>query len=106
MTGPIVVAEGSNVTMTCEASDDGTQNYQYQWKKGMELLLSKTDDRYKSKNRGRNFIINNVAVSDSGQYHCVFNINGTGVPSFEVQLIVKSELLTCRNMFDSPHVRK
>ena len=93
MTGPIVVAEGSDVIMTCEASDDdGTQSYRYQWKKGTQLLRKK--DRYDLGRRGRDFTISNVTISDSGQYHCEFNINGEDVPSFEVQVIVKSELLT------------
>ena len=102
MTGPIVVAEGSDVTLTCEASDDKEGNYQYQWKKATELLSTadSNNNRYSVARRGRNFIINDVTISDSGQYHCEFNINGTNIPSFEVQMIVKSELLTCRNMFD------
>ena len=105
MTGPIVVAEGSDITMTCEASNDRTQGYQYQWKKGTELLHKKKD-RYTVKRRGRDFTISNVIISDSGQYHCEFNINGEDVPSFEVQVIVKSELLTSRNVSDSLHVGK
>ena len=89
MTGPIVVAEGSNVILTCEASNDGKNKYNYQWKKGTEAL-STTDDQYSIANRGRKFTIANVTVSDNGQYHCEFNINGTIVPSFQVQVIVKS----------------
>ena len=91
MTGPIVVAEGKDVTLTCEASDDRTQSYQYQWKKGTELLPN--NDRYSMAKRGRDFTIYNVTISDNGQYHCEFNINGEDVPSFEVQVNVKSELL-------------
>ena len=104
MTGPIVVAEGSNVTLTCEASDDDdTQNYRYHWKKGTKLL-PRNDGRYNTERRGRDFTIYNVSVNDSGQYHCEFNINGESIPSFKVQVLVKSGLLTCRNMFDIPHV--
>ena len=84
--------------MTCELSnDDGEQNYQ--WKKGTVLVLP-TNDKYSFRRRGREFIINNVTVSDSGQYHCEVNINGEVVPSFEVQVTVKSEILTSRNTFD------
>ena len=90
MTGPIVVAEGSNVELRCEASDDDTQIYRYQWKKGTQLLSN--NDRYSVARRGRDFTIYNVTISDSGQYHCEFNINGEDVPSFEVQVNVKSEL--------------
>ena len=96
MTGPIVVVEGSDVTMTCEASDDGKQKHIYQWKKGTEILptANNNDDRYTLGRRGREFTITNVIVSDSGLYHCEFNINGRDMPSYEVQVIVKSELLT------------
>ena len=102
MTGPIVVAEGSKVLLTCEASDDSTGNYQYQWKKGTKLLSTadSNNNRYSVTRRGREFTFNNVTSSDSGQYHCEFNINGINVPSFEVQVIVKSEILTSRNIFD------
>ena len=102
-TGPIVVAEGSNVKLTCEASDDSIGKYWYQWRKGTELLSTadSNNNRYSVARRIRDFTINNVTISDSGQYHCEFtDINGTNVPSFEVQVIVKSELLTYRNMFD------
>ena len=94
MTGPIVVAEGSDVIMTCEASNDGKQRYDYQWKKGTELLptANNNDGRYTVARRGKYFIISNVTVSDSGHYHCQFNINGEYVTSFEVQVTVKSEL--------------
>ena len=91
--------------MACEASDD-TQSYQYQWRKGTELLptANSNNDRYSVARRGRNLTIANVTVSDSGQYHCEFNINGEDVPSFKVQVTVKSESLSCRNIFDSPHL--
>ena len=94
MTRPIAVAEGSDVTLICKASND-TKHYHYQWKKGTVLLptVDNNNDRYSVMKRGRELTINGVTVSDNGHYHCEYNINETKyVPLFEVEVIVKSEL--------------
>ena len=70
------------------SDDNGTQ--QYLWKKGTDLIPEKKLTR-----RGRKLTITNVTVSDSGQYHCEVNVNGKTVSSPEIQVTVKSELLTC-----------
>ena len=77
------------VELRCDWSDDNG-SLQYHWKKGTEIISDN-----KVTKRGRQLTITNVAVSDSGQYHCEVNVNGKNVPSPKIQVTVKSELLTC-----------
>ena len=84
--GNITVAEGSNVTLKCTATGDGTLNYQ--WRRVSGSLPSK------SRVRGNgNLNLYNIAVSDSGQYYCEVGDGESSVTSMRVQVTVRSELL-------------
>ena len=84
--GPITVAEGSNVRLRCEATGNGTLNYQ--WRRVSGSLPSNI--------RGRNSkspTLHNIAVNDSGQYYCEVDNGGDSVSSMRVQVTARSELL-------------
>ena len=84
--GNMTVAEGSDVTLKCTATGDGTLNYQ--WRRVSGLLPGNT--------RGRNsksLTISNIAVRDSGQYYCEVDNGGDSVSSMKVQVTARSELL-------------
>ena len=83
--GPITVTEGSDVTLRCEATGEGTLNYQ--WRRASGSLPSNAT---RSKIR-QTLTIPNIAVSDSGQYYCEVNNGGDSVSSMRVQVTVKSE---------------
>ena len=80
---PITIAEGSNVTLSCTATGDGTLNYQ--WKRSSGSLITNIDG-------GKNLIIHNVTVSDSGRYYCEVDNGGISVSSKKVKVTIKSEL--------------
>ena len=79
----ITVAEGSNVTLTCEATGDGTLNYQWMKESG-SLPIS---------NGGQNLTLNNITVDGSGQYYCEVDNGGEKITSKRAKVIVKSQLL-------------
>ena len=81
------MVEGSDVVLTCEATGDGTLTYQ--WRKISGSLPSNT----RSSNGGQTLILNNITVSDSGQYYCEVDNGGDSVSSRRVQVTVKSQLL-------------
>ena len=84
--GNITVAEGSDVTLQCTATGDGTLNYQ--WRRVSGSLPSN------SRVRGNgNLDLFNMAVSDSGQYYCEVDNGGDSVSSMRVQVTARSELL-------------
>ena len=82
--GPITVAEGSDVVLRCRATGDG--RLEYQWMRVSGLL----PENAKRSNIGRRLIIDNITVSDSGQYYCNVSDNEGSVYSMKVQVIVKS----------------
>ena len=82
------MVEGSDVVLMCEATGDGTLTYQ--WRKESGSLPSNSRS---SKNGGKTLTINNITVSDSGQYYCVVDNGGDSVSSRRVQVTVKSQLL-------------
>ena len=84
--GPIIMVEGSDVVLTCEATGDGILTYQ--WRKESGSLPSNT----KSSNGGQTLTLTNIAASDSGQYYCEVDNGGDSVSSMSVQLTVKSKL--------------
>ena len=86
--GPITVAEGSNVTLKCKATGNGTLNYQ--WRKVSGSLPSSARRR----NNGQILTIRNIAVIDSGEYYCEVDNGGQNVSSLRVQVTARSELLT------------
>ena len=78
--GSITVPEGNKVVLTCEATGEGTLNYQWIRVSGS---LSKVI-------RGNtHLMISNVTVNDTGVYYCSVNNGGTSVSSKGVQVIVK-----------------
>ena len=85
--GTITVAEGSNVMLRCEATGDGTLNYQ--WRRVSGSLPSNVG----MSNGGQTLTIHRIAVSDSGQYYCEVNNGGDNVSSIRVQVTARSELL-------------
>ena len=86
--GPITVAEGNNVILRCEATGNGTLNYQ--WRRVSGSLPGNT----RMEDEGQNLIIYNIiAVTDSGQYYCVVNDTEGNVTSMRVQVTVKCKLI-------------
>ena len=84
--GNITVAEGSDVTLRCTATGNGTLNYQ--WRRVSGSLPSSA--------RGRNLkslFIRNITVNDSGQYYCEVDNGGDSVSSMRVQVTARSELI-------------
>ena len=85
--GNITVAEGSNVTLRCRATGNGTLNYQ--WRRVSGSLPSSATRN----NRGRNLSIRNIAISDGGEYYCEVNDDEGSVSSMRVQVTARSELV-------------
>ena len=86
-TGPITVAEGSDVVLRCEATGNGTLNYQ--WRRVSGSLPSNA----RKGNNGRTLTLNSIQVDDSGQYYCEVDNGGERVNSSKVQVTAKSQLL-------------
>ena len=83
--GPITRAEGSEVTLTCEA----TGALVYNWQKVSGSLPSNV----RRSNEGRNLIIPNIKLNDEGQYYCEVSNGENKVSSMRVQVTVKGKLL-------------
>ena len=82
--GPIAVAEGSDVVLKCEATGNGTLNYQ--WGRVSGSLPSNA----RRSNGGKRLTINNIGVSDNGQYYCEVDNGGERVRSSRVPMTAKS----------------
>ena len=82
----IVVAEGSNITLTCKAIGYGTLNYQ--WKKESDSLPKNFIS-----NGGPNLTLHNITVNDSGQYYCEIENEEGNVTSERAEVTVRSQLL-------------
>ena len=85
--GNITVTGGSNVMLRCEATGNGTLNYQ--WRRVSGSLPSNA----RRSNTGQTLILHNIAVPDSGQYYCVVNDTEGSVSSMRVQVTVKCKLI-------------
>ena len=85
--GPITIAEGINVMLRCEATGNGTLNYQ--WRRVSGSLPSNVG----MSSGGQILTIRSIAVSDSGQYYCEVDNGGASVSSMRVQVTARSELL-------------
>ena len=68
--------------LSCEATGEGTLNYQ--WRR----LSGSLPDNVKG-NNATNLTISNIKASDSGEYYCVVNNGGTEVFSMKVQVMAK-----------------
>ena len=79
------VAEGSNVVLMCEATGEGTLNYQWEKVSGSlpEGSLGYNDT---------NLTIFNVTINDRGHYYCKVDNGGTSVDSMKSNVIVKSKI--------------
>ena len=80
----ITIAEGSDVMLMCEATGNGTLNYQ--WRSRVSGLLKRNSG-------GQNLTIHNITVDDSGQYYCEVDNGGKKVASTRARVTVKSQLL-------------
>ena len=83
---PITVAEGENVTLRCEADDGGSLNYK--WRRISGSLPNST----MRSAGGKQLIIYNITVNDTGQYYCEVDDGGSSKSSTTVQVTVKSKL--------------
>ena len=83
--GTIVVGEGSDVMLRCEATGEGTLNYQ--WRRRSGSLPDNVEG-----NNTTSLTISNITVSDSGEYYCIVDNGGTGVSSQEVQVTAKGSV--------------
>ena len=81
----ITVAEGENVTLRCEADGSGSLNYE--WRRASGSLPYNTMRSAK----GKQLIIYNLTVNDTGRYFCEVDNGGSSVSSIRVQVIVKSK---------------
>ena len=84
--GNITVAEGSNVTLKCTATGNGTLNYQ--WRRVSGSLPNNRIGR-----NNRTLTIFNISVADSGQYYCTVSDGDGSVSSMRVQVTVKGKLI-------------
>ena len=84
---PIAIAEGSKVTLRCKATGDGTLNYQWKRVSG-SLPKNAVITNIKG---GKNLIIHNITVKDSGQYYCEVDNGGDSMSSMRVIVTVKSK---------------
>ena len=85
--GPITVADSSNVMLRCEATGNGTLNYQ--WRR----VSGSLPGRASVSDNGKTLAFHNIAVPDSGQYYCVVNDTEGSVSSMRVQVAVKCKLI-------------
>ena len=82
----ITVAEGSNVTLRCEATVNGTLNYQ--WKRVSGSLPSNVNG-----SNEQNLTIYSIAINNSGEYFCQVDNGSKRESSKNVQVTPRSESL-------------
>ena len=90
--GPITVAEGSNVMLRCEATGEGTLNYQ--WRRVSKSLPG----RAKLSDNNQTLTIRGITTNHNGEYYCEVDNGGTGVLSMTVQVTVKGQFLHYNKM--------
>ena len=83
--GNITIAEGSDVTLRCEATGNGTLNYQ--WRRVLGSLPSNV------RINNEVLTIPNIAVNGSGGYYCEVDNGGDNVSSMGVQVTARSKSL-------------
>ena len=82
--GPITVAVGSDVVLKCQATGNGTLNYH--WRRVSGSLPSNA----RRSNGGQTLTLQNIRVSDNGQYYCEVDNGGERVTSLRAQVTAKS----------------
>ena len=87
--GPVTVAEGSNVMLRCEVT--GLGNINYQWRRVSGSLPKNVRGR-----TSKTLSIRNIAVNDNGQYYCEVDNGGDSVSSLRVQVTARSKSLTIK----------
>ena len=90
--GPITVAEGSNVMLRCEATGEGTLNYQ--WRRLSKSLPNKA----KLSDNNQLLTITGITTNHNGEYYCEVDNGGTSVSSSRVQVTVKGQFLHYNKM--------
>ena len=86
--GNITVAEGSNVTLRCEATaGNGTLNYR--WRRVSPSRLPNTINA----NDEQILTIYDMKVNNGGEYYCEVGTGRNVEPSMRVQVTARSELL-------------
>ena len=83
--GTITVAEGSNVTLRCEAAGDG--KLEYRWRRVSRSIPGTTND-----DKNQTLTFTNIRFGNSGKYFCEVKIKGNLQSSKDVQVTVRSEL--------------
>ena len=81
------MAEGSDVTLNCTATGDGTLNYQ--WRR----VSASLPRNVRMSNGRQSLTIRSISVSDSGQYYCEVDNGVSSASSMRVQVTARSELL-------------
>ena len=84
---PITVAEGSDVVLRCEATGEGTLNYQ--WRR----LSGSLPNYVRLSDNNQNLTIRRISTDDNGEYYCEVDNGGTSVQSNRVQVTAKGQLL-------------
>ena len=88
--GNITVAEGSNVTLRCEATVDVTMSYEWKRESGSLREVNVMG------NNTQNLTIYNINTQNSGQYYCQVVIGGETIRSMSVQVTARSKLLIAK----------
>ena len=83
----ITVAEGSNITLRCEATDNVIMNYEWSRESrsslGINVIGKNTE----------NLTIYNIKVSNNGLYYCEVEIGANKIRSMSVQVTARSKFL-------------
>ena len=85
--GNITVAEGSNVTLRCEATGNGT--LKYRWRRVSPDRLPRNINA----NDEQILTIYDIRVNNGGEYYCEVGTGRNVESSMRVQVTARSELL-------------
>ena len=80
--GSIVAVQGSDVVLTCEATGEGTLNYEW-------IRLSGSLPEVILNNNGTQLNISNITINDGGEYYCRVDNGGIRVSSMRVNVTVE-----------------
>ena len=81
----ITVAEGSNITLRCEATGNVTMNYR--WGRESKSLPTKNVIGRNT----QNLTIYNIKIQSSGKYYCEADIGAKIIRSTSVQVTARSK---------------